>query len=265
MKSNLQFSAILVGIAALGAVTLSPVAAFAQQVTSSPGTTQGANQAARMATIKARSDAEITDRLTSLNSASLKINAATKLSSNDKSTFGSEIQTDITNLTTLKAKIDADTDITTLRADAKSIFTDFRVYAVFLPQVHELAAIDTMGVTTANLQALSAKLQSRIQTAQGNGKDVTSLQGLLSDMNTQITNAQNQYSGVEGEISPLTPASYPGSNATLQDGRSKIKSGAADLKSAFQDAKQIVQGLKALEGKTATSIPSPSSSPASTQ
>ncbi len=114
-----------------------------------------------------------------------------------------------------------------------------------------------MGVTADNLTTLSEKLQTRIQTAQAAGKNVSSLSSLLSDMNAKIASAKAQYVDVENQISPLTPASYPGSTATLQDARSKIKSGAADLKTAWQDAKQIVQGLKSLKKAGPTASPSP--------
>lgn len=183
---------------------------------------------------------------TILNTALAQINVATKLSASDKSNFSSQIQADITSLTSLKAKIDADTDLTTIKADAQSIFTSFRVYAVFLPQVHELAAVDRMGVTADNLATIVTKLQARIQTAQSQGKDVSQLNTLLADMQAKIADARVQYAAVEAEISPLTPASYPGSKATFADARSKIKIGTTDLKAAFSDAKQIVAGLKAL-------------------
>ena len=210
---------------------------FASQSTVLAQTTRpkaAANQETRITTIKTRSDTEIDKRLTSLNNALSKISGAKKLSTGDKTKFSAEIQTDIANLTALKTKIDADTDLTTLRADAKTIFTDFRVYAIFLPQIHLLAAADTMGVTADNLTAISTKLASRIQTNQ---------QSTLDDMNAKITDAKTQYAAVEAEIVGLTPANFPATSA-LTDARNKIKAGAADLKTAVADAKQIRNGLK---------------------
>lgn len=234
-----------------GATTLFPLVAFAQPKLASQSAEK---QDARLAAIKTRADSEIEKRLTSLQAAQTKITAATKLSSQDKTTFSTEIQKDITDLTTLKAKIDADTDLTTLKADAKTIFTDFRVYAVFLPQVHELAAVDAMGVTADNLTTLSAKLQTRIQEASSAGNNVTQIQTWLTDMNAKIADAKTQYAAVETEIASLTPASYP-ATSTLQDARSKIKTGSQDLKAAFNDAKQIINALKGMKG-TKTSTPS---------
>ena len=207
--------------------------------TSSPGLNSGQ----RLATVKTRALSEIDKRLASLNAALGRILASTKLSAADKANFTSQIQTNITNLKTLHAKIEADTDLTTLKADAKSIFADFRIYAVFLPQTHLLAAADTMGMTADKLASLSAKLQTKIDQSKQAGKDVTALQNLLSDLNSKVADAKGLYTVVESEVAPLSPAGYPGNLPILQDARSKIKAGAADLKTAWQDAKQIREGL----------------------
>lgn len=201
------------------------------------------SQEARITTIKTRSDTEIDKRLDSLNKAAARIAGAKKLSDADKQTFSTEIQKDIADLTALRAKIDADTDLATLKADAKTIYTSFRVYAVFLPQIHLLSAADIMGVAADNLSAIATKLGTRLTELKGKGKDVSALETLLSDMNAKIADAKTQYSAVESEIVGLTPASYPGSTATIKDAREKIKTGAADLKAARNDAKQIRDGI----------------------
>lgn len=218
------------GIALLFTLIL-PSAVLAQSVTP-----KVRDQSARIAQIKSRSDGEIERRLASLNSASTKIGGAKKLSTDDKNKFSAQIQTAITNLNTLKIKIDADSDLETLRTDAKTIFTDFRVYAVLLPQVHELAAIDAMGVSADNLSTIADKLEARIT--------VDADKTLLADMRAKIADAKTQYSAVESEVSALTPASFPGSTATLKDARAKIKTGAADLRTALQDARKIRSDLK---------------------
>lgn len=248
---------IISSIASLSTITLllSP-SAFAQYgtaaVPTARTTAQTANQTTRITNIKTRADKEIEFRLTSLNDALSRISNAKKLSADDKTKFTGEIQTDITALTNLKTKIDADTDLTTLITDAKTIFTDYRVYAIFLPQVHMLSAIDIIGVTADNLATVSGKLQTRIQTTQSQGKDVTNLNTLLSDMNAKIADSKTQAQAAEAEIVSLTPSNFP-ATSTLQDARSKIKTASQDLKTARNDALQILQGLHALNGGGETS------------
>jgi hypothetical protein len=226
-------------------IVVSPLAAFAQTVTTSPVPSgKAANQAARLANLHTLADNAINARLTSLNDVATRINGLVKLSSDQKTQFSGEITTDINGLTSLKTKVDADTDLATLRTDYRSIFTTYRIYAEFLPWVHLLVASDTMDVTADKLSDLATKLQSRIQAA-GNPSNMTTL---LSDMQAKIADARTQYSNVQSQITSLTPQSYDndpsGTTATIKNARSEIQTGASDLRAAFADAKQIIQLLK---------------------
>ncbi len=224
-------------------LVLSPLAVFAQTVT--PGSTKAANQAARLANLHTLADNAISMRLTSLNNASTRVNGLVKLSSTQKTQFSGEITTDVNGLTSLKTKVDGDTDLPTLRTDYRTIFTTYRIYAEFLPQLHLLVASDTMDVTADKLSDLYTKLQSRVSNA-GNPSNLTSL---LSDMQAKIADARTQYSNVQSQITSLTPQSWDndptGTTNMLKNARSEIKTGAGDLKAALADAKQIIQTLKA--------------------
>lgn len=234
-------------------LAISPMVAFAQTVTTSPTLgVRSANQAARLAKLHAFCDTQVDNRISSLNTVSARINALVKLSSTQKAQFTGEIRTNENNLTALKAKCDADTDVPTLRADYLSIFTSYRIYAEFLPQVHLLAAADSMGVTADKLTDLATKLQDRIQKV-GNPSNLTSL---LSDMQTKVADAEQQYSTVQSQVTSLTPQSFDtdksGTQSILKNARSEIQTGAADLRAAFSDARQIIQGLKGLTTPTPT-------------
>lgn len=223
-----------------GILLASPFVVSAQTI----NPTRAANQAARLANLHTLADSAISQRLTSLSDASTRINGLVKLSSDQKTQFTGEITTDVNGLTSLKTKVDGDTDLPTLRADYKTIFTTYRVYAEFLPQVHLLTASDTMDVTADKLSDLATKLQSRIQSA---GKQST-LTSLLSDIQAKIADAKTQYGNVQSQITSLTPQSFDndptGTTSALKNARSEIQTGAGDLKTAFTDAKQIIQALK---------------------
>jgi len=176
-----------------------------------------------------------------------RLNGLQKLSSTQKQQYSSEVQTDITGLQQLLTQCTTDFNagnLQALRSDYKSIFTQYRIYAVFLPQLRLLIASDTMGVTADNLSSLATKLQARIQTA-GSPSSLTSL---LADMQAKISDSQTQYKNVESMVTPLTPNSYNtdpnGTTATFKTARADIKQGGTDLQTAFSDAKQIVQSLK---------------------
>jgi hypothetical protein len=230
-------------ISMIGFLTLAPISAYAQEATVAVPAASGGNQSTRIEMIKSRGDAEITRRLTSLNSTLTRLGSIKNISSTDKATLSGNIQTDITNLTALKTKIDADTDLTTLKTDVSGIVKDYRVYLVFLPQTRIAVSGDAMTVVVQKLTTLSGQLSTRLATAQAAGKDVSSLQSLLADLNAKTTDAQNRAIAAESEVLPLTPAGYPGNVAILKDARAKIKVGVTDLKTARSDAQQIIQGL----------------------
>src|SRR5258706_1592229 len=234
-------SAILIFI-----VTANPALALAQ-TTTPEATTTGGNTTERITSLKTKAQVLITDRVTRLNALLVRINAMAKLSTTDKTTFTTEINSDISGLNTLKTKIDADTDIVTLRTDVKSIFTTYRIYGIFMPQISLLAAADRMGVASDNLTTLASKLQARVQAA-GSPADLIAL---WTDMQAKITDAKTQYANVETQVAALTPASYPATNV-LQNARTEIKTGAADLRAALQDAKLIRDGLKTQKTNSAS-------------
>lgn len=231
---------------------------LAQSVT--PPVTQNANQANRIANAKAKADAEIDRRVTSINNLITHIQGLKRLSDADKTNFLTKAQTEINALTTLRAKIDADTDVPTLRNDIKSIFNEYRVYALFLPQVRILSSVDVMGDIADAMGQLASKLQTRINTAKSNGHDVTALQASLDDLQAKLTDAKTQYTNAENTVTGLVPdlgdkTKLASNTAALQSARADIKAGAADLKAGRQDIQSIITGLKSFASSAPTPTP----------
>ena len=232
---------------------------FAQTPITSPNPNKAARQAQAEQLRKERADQEIDRRIAALNELITRISGMKKLSDANKSSFVNQVQSEITNLTNLKSKIDADTDPQTLKTDKQSIIQSYRIFALFIPKIRILAAADRMDVTADKLSDLAQKLQGRIAQAQSDGKDVSSLQTALGNMQNKIADAKTQYQNAKNLVISLTPDGYPGNKTSLQSAQSMIKTGAQDLKSALQDARTIRDGLKAMgklnKGSTSTAAP----------
>jgi predicted nucleic acid-binding Zn-ribbon protein len=207
------------------------------------GVTNTQNDANRVSDLKNRAQTEITRRLNYLNQLITELGSMKKLSSADKTSLTSQIQTQIDGLNSLQTKINADTDLTTLRADVKSVITNYYIFAFFRVQIDLLLAADRMSTTTDNFMAVYTKLQTRINAAGTQGKDVTQLNTWLSDMQVKLNDAKSQYQAAETELNGLTAQGYPGNKSSLLDARGKIKAGATDLKAAYIDAVSIRNGL----------------------
>lgn len=204
-------------------------------------------QATRMANLKSRADAEVVRRVTSLNKLISLINSFKKLTSAQKQGLVSDVNGEITNLTALKSKIDADTDVATLKTDVQSVILQYRVYVLYIPKVHILAGDDRIVNIASKLSTLAAQLNTRIQSAKSSGKDVTSLEASYNDMLSKITDATAQADNADTTVLPLTPDGYPGNRTQLISAFNMMKTGYQDLKAVLADARTIVSGLKTLE------------------
>lgn len=252
-------TAIVAGsLVALGAV----MPAFALDVNVSAGanarvgsTTVGAKAAAtlqtRIANAKSRAEQEITRRVTSLNGLGARIHDMGRIVADQKAAFAAAIQTQINALTALQAKISADADLDTLKADIKSITEMYRIYMLVLPQININAAADRIQNATEAMTTLSSKLSTRIDEAKAASKDVATLQVNLTDMNTRIASANTQAAAAISMTAGLKPdngdkAVEASSKAALKDARVKLQAARADLVVARKDAGTIVKALKAM-------------------
>lgn len=209
-------------------------------------------QTARITKLRERALKEIDRRVASLNRLTVRVNNFKKLPDAQKTTYTTKIQTEITSLTTLRAKIVADTDIETLKVDTQSVVTAYRIYAVFIPQIHMLAASDAMLESVEKMTDLAAKLESRITTAKAAGNTTTALETALASMKTKIVNATEHATAVVTTVSALTPEGYPGNKTQLEVARKELREGRESLRGARENARTIMQGLKTL--KTTTGV-----------
>lgn len=204
----------------------------------------------RLATSKEHADKEIDRRIKKMTEVKEKINALERLSANEKASLVGTLQTEIANLTTLKAKIDADTGTTILKTDIQSISKSYRIYMLILPQAHIAATADSIVTTTDTMATLGLKLQSRIAALQAAGKNTTTMTTLLADFNAKIADAKVQATAAMTAVASLTPDNgdkvmKENNTKAFATAKTDIKTAQTDLKAAREDASKIVISLKA--------------------
>jgi hypothetical protein len=149
-------------------------------------------------------------------------------------------------LTALDAKIQADTDLETLKADVKSIVTDYRVYLLTVSKAHLVIGADTELAAAAKLDEVAARLQTKIDAATAAGKDVTAAQGHLDTMKAKVGDIRAAASSVPDAVLALVPQDYPGNKPALEAGQASLKTGRAATQAAREVARQVVADLKPL-------------------
>lgn len=209
------------------------------------------NEQTQMENLKQRANKEIDRRITALNKLLTRLGQLKRLSSSQIASLQSQVQTDIDGLNTLKARIASDTDLTTLRADVKSIVSDYRIFAFFLKYINLSAALERASNLYDKLNTVYGKLAIKISEAQTAGQNVTALNTSLSQMKVKLDSAKTSIDAAIAEISVLNAQGYPDNMATLSDARAKLKSAHTNLKDAYILSKEIIKGLRGLN-KTAT-------------
>lgn len=211
---------------------------------------QTQNQTERMENLRERGYKEIDRRVASLGKLIERLSQMKKLSSTQIDEYKAQIQENIDGLTSLRAKIAADTDLTTLQTDVKSIVSGYRIYAFFIQYINLNAAYDRSYTVYTNMSTVYGKLSQRIDEAKTSGEDTTELSTLLSSMNTKLNAAKTLLDEGSVELEGLTYAGYPDNKSTLTDAKSKLKTIHLDLKAAHQDGRKIIQGLKKLSNSS---------------
>lgn len=196
-----------------------------------------------LATIKAAGAAATSKRITALGAAITKVNGDTYLTSSNKSTILNTLNSDETAMTSLASKIAADTTLTQASADVKSIYTEYRVFAVALPQARLTSESDRLaGTALPKLTAAQAKLESAL-TGTFAAKSTPALVADLADMSTRITAAQSANASVAADALAITPADFDSNHAVLSTIRNSEKTAVADAKKARDDAKTVLAAL----------------------
>jgi hypothetical protein len=208
-----------------------------------------------------RADQEIARRIAGLTALSNRVDGMKNVSAADKANISTQVNAEIASLTALKTKIDADTDSAVLKTDVKSITDSYRIYALIMPQFSIFAAADRISTISDAMASTSVKLAVRITAAQTAGKNVTSLQASLTDLNAKTADAKVQAAAAISLVTGLMPdggdkAKAATNRQALVDARAKIKAGTGDLQTARKDANVIMRGLKTfnLEVKATSTV-----------
>lgn len=200
----------------------------------------------QLSNVITRGTQEINRRLTTLNTLSSKINSATRVTSADKDALHKEVSAEISSLTELRTKLAAETTLTAARTDARSIVTEYRVYALIVPKAQIIRLADSVLQSNSKLSALAQKLQTRITDAKKAGEDVAALQNQLDTMNESITEANITANSVQAKAIQLQPTDYNSDHTILGGYRDQLHAAHLQNVAALATARTIVDGLKSL-------------------
>jgi hypothetical protein len=231
------------GVLALGA--LLPASVFA-----------AVNQPARcsatdVACIVAAGNVLITNRQNSLNTLSSKISTdlnAHKLTADQAGVLQADVTTNRSGLSSLKSKLDAETNARAARQDVSAIFLQFRIYAVVLPRDYRRTQMD-IEINARNLmQGVAAKIKGAIGAAPAG--EQARLNALFGDYQKQVAAAESQLDTAQRDFPALTPANFNQNRLSYEATKTSLdkalRAARADLHQAAKDLNEMARilGLK---------------------
>ena len=179
----------------------------------------------------------IKERVNSLNANMQAVAANGTLTAEQKATLTGILSSNVTGLTALKASIASSTDASSTKVLVNSIFTNFRIYGIVIPQVRLDKRVFDLQNHSQKLSDLFVKVQAKIDEAKTKGKDVTVWQKNLDDSKVLVATDMSKLAGLLPKIATLTPATYGTTSKAL------IDSVNADLKSIAKDFNGIAKNL----------------------
>ncbi len=224
MRPTRAAIAVVIAIAATVAGSAVPVGAQAA--------------AARLAAVQSAAAATISARQASITAAKSEIASLTFLGA-DQAALTSRLDTASSGLTTLGTTIQADTTAAAATADARKVFTDYRIYALVLPAAYLTAAGDRItNVLIPKFDSVGQDLTTAVNTS---GK--ASLQPTLADFNAKVAAAQSAAGGLPAKVAALTPADYNANPSVVVTNRASLWTARSDLRAASADAHTIANAL----------------------
>ena len=215
-------------VGATGSVSFRPPPAGAQQV--------------RLDAAKQLAQAAITRRVLALRELTTPAKAIVRLSEADRSALTSQLQDQVNGLTSLNAKIQGDTDLATVRADAGKIITDYRVYVLTIPKARGVVVSDIELTAEDRLSKLADRLGGMIERA--SGKDTTKAKADLASLRAKLTSVTGTVSPLPAGLLALQPSGYPANRTALEQARASLRTGRAGLADAATLARAVIADLK---------------------
>lgn len=212
---------------------------------STVGQNPSARNDARWQKVHEKLMSDLQARVQTLAKLTTSVSSDKTLSAQDKNVLGGLLVNESSGighlLSTVQAATPQNTTIAQLRADAKDMVDNYRVYLVMSRQVHLTEAADAQTTAETKIESNESKIQAAINKA-GNPPDAVAA---YNDLVHQVANA----TGTTGDaripaVLAVTPQGYPGDGGPLTSARTALDQAHTDLTAAKGDLATIRNVLR---------------------
>jgi hypothetical protein len=199
-----------------------------------------------LSSVKARAKVAIDKRVDALDRMTATLQADANLGS-DRDTLVAVDQRDVAGLQQLGQTIAGDTTTQQAKADAQTIFTAYRVYALVLPVDRMVRFSDqATNVAIPRLEAFAARWSTDPN---------PQVQSLAADIQHQAQAAGQSLAGLPGRVEAYTPAGWNADHHLLDGDRADVAAARQALVKARADVRevrQLIRSSRAHAGARAT-------------
>ncbi len=193
--------------------------------------------------LKARCNAAVQRRLGTLGADGTFVKDSPELTGADQTKLEGQITADEQGLSALDKTIQGDTTWAQAHSDCMLIVTDYRVYVLENPKVHEVIAADGITKVDGTFEALTPELQALINNSSVSATVKAQAQADLNDLTSKVNASHTSVSGVSASVINLDPAGWPGNQVVLKSAAQNIRTARTDLAGARTDVNDILQLL----------------------
>lgn len=192
---------------------------------------------------KAECSAQIARRLADLDKLAARVEAKSGVVSDDhEAAIDAIVQQTAEGLAALQAEIDAATTVDALKPLCKRIITDFRVYALVVPQVNLVLVADAIEAKKATFDTLRQRLVDAIaagRTAENGAK----LDELLASFDAHVAAMLATIDGVADDALGITVVDYNADPKILKPDVEAVRNARKEARAASRDAHRITELL----------------------
>lgn len=204
---------------------------------------KGGRSAATPEGLKASCTEQIAKRLAALDKLAARVAAPTTVvTPAHQARIGEIIASTKTGLTALQAELDASTTVDALMPLCRRVVTDFRVFALVVPQINAAVAADAIVAKQATFTTLRAKLVAAIETG-GTPETQAELTALLASFDDHVAAVGTAVDGVADAALAVTIADYDANPKVLQPSLESLRTARKEAKAAARDAHHILELL----------------------
>lgn len=234
-----------IAVATLIASALSISLVGAQVSTSTPITTSNT----KLTSVIVRGDKSISQRITAINKSVANINKLKYLDDSMKTKLVASLNTSLTDMNNIKAKLDVDTDLATAKADYSSIFKDNRIDQIVIPQANNAAKMNNLLLSLSDSDKTISDLDVKITDKIKAGKDESVASSLLADAKSKVADIKSKVADYLNLIATLKvdhgdKLIIASNNSILSQAKDLRKTIESDLSGYKKDLSSIRKDLR---------------------